>query len=108
MSRIPAVKIPHDKPRWIPGIQERPPICASCPTREYCTHSKDYIKTVQRHIWKDYEELAEDARYTQEYQALYKKRKETIERDLCGRQRKTRDALYAVQRLDPGNKLCEA
>ena len=42
------------------------PICANCPTRERCTHSKDCIKTVQRHIWKDYEELAEDARYTPE------------------------------------------
>ena len=58
------------------------------------------MATVQRHIWKDYEELAEDARYTQEYQALYKKRKETIERVFA--------ALYAVQRLGPGNKLCEA
>lgn len=82
-----------------------PQICANCPTREYCTHSKDYIKTVQRHIWKDYEELVDDARYTPEYQALYKKRKETVERDLCGRKRKTRGALYAVQRLGPGNKL---
>ena len=35
---------------------------------------------IQRHIWKDYEELAEDARYTPEYQKLYGKRKETIER----------------------------
>ena len=57
-----------------------PPICADCPTRKRCTHSKGCVKTVQRHIWKDYEELAEDARYTPEYQALYKKRKETIER----------------------------
>ena len=57
-----------------------PQLCAGCPTRERCTHSKDCIKTVQRHIWRDYEELAEDARYTPEYQALYKKRKETIER----------------------------
>ena len=38
------------------------------------------MATVQRHIWKDYEELAEDARYTPEYQELYRKRKETIER----------------------------
>ena len=38
------------------------------------------MKTVQRHIWKDYEELAEDARYTPEYQKLYRHRKETIER----------------------------
>ena len=35
-----------------------PQICAGCPTRERCTHSKGCVKTVQRHIWKDYEELA--------------------------------------------------
>lgn len=60
-----------------------PKICANCPTRALCTHSKDCVKTVQRHIWKDYEELADDARYTPEYQELYKKRKETIERDFA-------------------------
>ena len=57
-----------------------PKICASCPTRHLCTHSKDCVKTVQRHIWKDYEELADDARYTPKYKELYKRRKETIER----------------------------
>ena len=57
-----------------------PNICAACPTRERCTHSRDCIKTVQRHIWKDYEELADDARYTPAYAQLYKRRKETIER----------------------------
>ena len=30
--------------------------------------------------WKDYEELADDARYTPIYQRMYKARKETIER----------------------------
>ena len=35
---------------------------------------------MQRHIWKDYEDLADDARYTPKYQELYRKRKETIER----------------------------
>jgi hypothetical protein len=29
------------------------------------------MKTVLRHIWKDYEELADDARYTPKYQELY-------------------------------------
>ena len=57
-----------------------PNICAACPTRERCTHSRGCIKTVQRHIWKDYEELADDARYTPAYRDLYKRRKETIER----------------------------
>ena len=37
-------------------------------------------KMVQRHIWKDYEEAADDAGYTSEYRELYKRRKETIER----------------------------
>ena len=55
-------------------------ICANCPTRELCTRSKDCVKTVQRHIWKNYEDLADDARYTPKYSDLYKQRKETIER----------------------------
>ena len=33
-----------------------------------------------RHIWKEYEDLAEDARYTPFYARMYKLRKETIER----------------------------
>ena len=57
-----------------------PRICVNCPTRHLCTHSKDCVKTVQRHIWKDYEDLADDVRYTPKYQRLYKRRKETIER----------------------------
>lgn len=60
--------------------KSNPKICANCPTRHLCTHSKDCVKTVQRHIWKDYEELADDARYTPEHKELYKRRKETIER----------------------------
>ncbi len=57
-----------------------PKICVQCPTRKLCTRSKDCVKTVLRHVWKDYEELADDARYTPEYKDLYAKRKETIER----------------------------
>lgn len=60
--------------------KSNPEICKNCPTRHFCTHSKDCVKVVQRHIWKDYEELADDARYTPEYADLYKRRKETIER----------------------------
>ena len=57
-----------------------PKICAQCPTRHLCTRSKNCVKTVLRHVWKDYEELADDARYTPQYKDLYAKRKETIER----------------------------
>lgn len=57
-----------------------PKICANCPTRALCTKSKDCVKTVTRHIRKEYEELADDARYTPFYARMYKLRKETIER----------------------------
>ena len=57
-----------------------PKVCANCPTRHLCTHSKDCVKTITRHIWADYVELAEDARHTPIYQRAYKARKETIER----------------------------
>ena len=57
-----------------------PKVCANCPTRHLCTNNKDFIKTVTRHIWKEHEELADDARYTPIYQRMYKARKETIER----------------------------
>ena len=60
--------------------KSNPQVCANCRTRHLCTHSKTCVKTVQRHIWKDYEELADDARYTPKYRDLYKRRKETIER----------------------------
>lgn len=55
-------------------------ICKDCPTRNKCTHSAAWEKTVQVHIWRDYIEMAEDARYTPQYKALYEKRKEKIER----------------------------
>lgn len=57
-----------------------PKICAQCPTRHLCTKSKNCVKTVLRHIRKDCEELAGDARYTPEYKGLYARRKETVER----------------------------
>ena len=60
--------------------KSNPEICKNCPSRELCTQSKDCVKVVTRHIWKGYEELADDARYTPKYQDLYKLRKEKIER----------------------------
>ena len=52
--------------------KNNPEICGNCPTRHLCTHSKDCVKVVQKHIWMDFEELADDARYTPKYADLYK------------------------------------
>ena len=45
-----------------------------------CTQNAKCEKTVTRHIWQDYVEMAEDARHTPEYRDIYKLRKEKIER----------------------------
>ena len=57
-----------------------PRICKDCPMRSKCTESKACQKTVTRHIWESYMELAEDYRHTPEYRDIYKLRSETIER----------------------------
>ena len=63
-----------------PESKSRSYICRNCPTIEKCTHSKSCEKIVARHVWHDYIELAEDARYTPYDKTLYEKRKEKIER----------------------------
>ncbi len=55
-------------------------ICKTCPTRHMCTKSANCTKIYTQHVWQRYIALAEDARHTPKYQALYKLRKEKIER----------------------------
>lgn len=60
--------------------KSNPRICENCPTRRLCTESKNCQKTVTKHIWWDYVELAEDIRHTPKYKKFYEERKEKIER----------------------------
>lgn len=55
-------------------------ICKNCPTQDKCTQNAKCEKTVTRHLWADFVEMAEDARHTPEYRDIYKLRKEKIER----------------------------
>ena len=57
-----------------------PKICKDCPSKFKCTENKKNIKTVDKHIWSEYLELAEDYRHTPPLRELYERRKETIER----------------------------
>jgi len=54
--------------------------CRNCPYRMQCTHSKNMVKVVTRHVWDDYMEYAEDVRHSPEGKALYSLRSQTIER----------------------------
>lgn len=54
--------------------------CEKCPSRNRCTNNAKFEKTVTKHIWSEYLDMAEDIRHTPGYKVLYEKRKETIER----------------------------
>lgn len=60
--------------------KSNPNDCKICPKRAKCTESKTCQKVVNRHVWEEYMELAEDVRHSPEGKETYKLRCETIER----------------------------
>ncbi len=60
-----------------------PKICQQCPLLGQCTSNAQYVKTVTRHVWEDSREKVDSHRKTKAGKALYKRRKETIERSFA-------------------------
>ncbi len=60
--------------------QSKKSLCENCPSLSKCTKSKSKVKVIIRHIWQEYIDYSEWYRLTEEGKALYKLRKETIER----------------------------
>ena len=54
--------------------------CKDCPFLKQCTHSKEHVKVVMRHVWEDYIEKVEDIRHTLGTKEIYNLRSQTIER----------------------------
>lgn len=63
--------------------RSNPEFCRNCPWRGQCTSNAQKVKTVTRHVWENYREVVDGHRLTQEGRALYKRRKETIERSFA-------------------------
>ena len=57
--------------------------CASCPRKELCLSEKQRTKSIRRHVWEDYKDKAYIFTHTEEGKAIYRKRKETIERSFA-------------------------
>ena len=60
-----------------------PSICRQCPLLGQCTSNAQYVKTVTRHVWEDYKEKVDSHRLTSSGKAIYKQRKETVERSFA-------------------------
>jgi transposase len=61
-------------------FKSNPKICVTCPHRNKCTESRNCQKLVQKHIWEDYIERAEDFRHSPAGKTSYGLRSQTIER----------------------------
>lgn len=60
-----------------------PAICRSCPLLASCTTNAKAKRTLTRHVWADARERADSYRLTDWGKALYKRRKETVERSFA-------------------------
>ena len=60
-----------------------PAVCKACPYLGQCTSNAQHVKTVTRHVWENYREAVDSHRLTAAGKAIYKRRKETIERSFA-------------------------
>ncbi len=63
--------------------QSDPDLCAHCPLLDCCTQSTMHVKTITRHVWERSKERIDEHRLTERGQALYRRRKETVERSFA-------------------------
>ena len=60
-----------------------PAVCRTCPLLATCTNNKNAQRTITRHVWQDARERTDAHRLTPWGKAIYKRRKETVERSFA-------------------------
>lgn len=60
-----------------------PAICRACPLLASCTSNANAVRTITRHVWQDEREEIDQRRLTPWGKAIYKRRKETVERSFA-------------------------
>ena len=60
-----------------------PAICRTCPLLASCTSNANAVRTITRHVWQDEREEIDQRRLTPWGKAIYKRRKETVERSFA-------------------------
>lgn len=60
-----------------------PAVCRVCELLSQCTACKTSTKLVTRHVWQGYKDKINSHRYEDQGKAIYKRRKETVERSFA-------------------------
>lgn len=58
-------------------------LCQVCPFLDQCTSSANHVKVISRHVWQDIRDKMDQNRLTPWGKAIYKRRKETVERSFA-------------------------
>ena len=57
--------------------------CQGCPSLKRCNNNAEHVKTITRHVWQDSKERTTEKRLSDYGKAIYKRRKETVERSFA-------------------------
>ena len=57
--------------------------CRNCPLLHECTKSKNYRRTIKRHVWEGHKEAIAQHRYEPRGKVIHQRRKETVERSFA-------------------------
>ena len=60
-----------------------PAVCRTCPLLASCTSNANAVRIITRHVWQDEREEVDQRRLTPWGKAIYKRRKETVERSFA-------------------------
>lgn len=60
-----------------------PQLCRECPLLRMCTQSANHVKVVTRHVWEASKVRIDQHRLTEAGKAIYRRRKETVERSFA-------------------------
>ncbi len=60
-----------------------PRVCRNCELRDQCTASANMTRVITRHVWAEARERTDQHRLTPQGKAIYKRRKETVERSFA-------------------------
>lgn len=63
--------------------KSEPAVCRNCPLLSQCTQSRNQTKVITRHVWEEHKEAVIEHRFENRGKALYKRRKETVERSFA-------------------------
>lgn len=57
--------------------------CFNCPKKEMCLSAKQERKSLRRHVWEDFKDMAYVFTHTEKGKKIYERRKETVERSFA-------------------------